>query len=279
MDRVRDILMFFAASMAVFALICCIYQAMHDQVAAAALLAAVFLVCVMVVFLPRLEILEAWGVKAHLVRTLNEADVILDKLRRSAVLSAKTSYMNAGWGNRMATPSARDKQAMLDEIDNQLRDLNVPAEERKALSKSYVKIIGFDMYMMYVRTLQRYVQFKQQAMQTELNKDSNSPIRVELESWRSGTQNWKINYSLFEALDTYSFEDEVRRATPSGWLNESDQRAADIYRNELTTLFRGVQAKGGFTPEAADYYDKYQDLGGQDKKIIELFGFNPSEPR
>src|SRR5262249_16169984 len=154
----------------------------------------------------------------------------------------KASYMNAGWGNRMATPSAREKQAMLDEIDNQLRDLNVPTEERKALSNSYVKIIGFDMYMMYARTLERYFQFKHKAMQQEVNKDNNSPVKAELDKWRAGRSTWKTNYNLFENLETYSFEDEIDRATPSGWLNESDQKAVDAYRNEIINLFRGIQA-------------------------------------
>jgi hypothetical protein len=279
MDRIRDILLFFAAGMAIFALTCSIYQAMNDKVASATLLAGVFLVCVLVVYLPRLEILEAWGIKAHLVRTLDEADVILAKLRRSAIVSAKAAYMNAGWGNRMATQSAREKQGMLDEIDNQLRDLNVPADERKSLTTSYVKIIGFDMYMMYSRTLERFFQFKQQAMQLEVNKDNNSPVKSELEKWKAGRPSWKPNYSLFENLDTYSFEDEVNRITPSGWLGETDQKAADAYKNEILNLYRGIEAKGGYTKEAAEYCDKYGDLGGQDKKIIEVFGFNPSELR
>jgi hypothetical protein len=278
MDRVRDILLLFAAGMAVFALICCIYQAMNDKVAPATLLAAVFLVCVMVVFLPRLEILEAWGVKAHLVRTLDEADQILEKLRKTALTSAKATYLNIGWGNRMGTPSAREKQAMLDEIDNQLRELNIPADERKALSTTYVRLIGFDMYMLYVRTLERYFQFRQQAMQDEVNRNNSSPVKEQMEKWQVGRPAWKPNYSLFENLETYSFEDEIKRVTPAGWLSDTDQRAVEAYKNEMITLFRGIAAKGGYTKEAADYYDKYGDLGGNDKKIIELFAFNPSEP-
>jgi hypothetical protein len=61
MDRVRDLLLFFSAMAAVFALIGALYQAMHDRVASATLLSSVFLACVMVVYLPKLEILEAWG--------------------------------------------------------------------------------------------------------------------------------------------------------------------------------------------------------------------------
>lgn len=279
MDRIRDILLFFAAAMAVFSLLCAVYQAMNDRIASATLLSGVFLVCVLVVFLPRLEVLEAWGIKAHLVRTLNEADEILAKLRQLAITNAKAVYMNVGIGNRMAGPMATEKQAMLDEIDAQLQTLNVSPADRRALSRTWVKLIGFDFYVQYIRTLERYFQFKEQAMSGDVSRNSNSPVKEELERWRGGRPTWKPNWSVFENLDTYSFEDEIQRVTPSGWLSESDQKAAQVYKNEMLNLYRAVEAKGGYTKEAAAYYDKYSDTGGQDKKIIELFGFNPSEPR
>src|SRR5258705_426345 len=59
MDRVRDILLFFVAGMSVFALICAVYQAMNEKIESGVLLASIFLVGVFVVFLPKLEILEA----------------------------------------------------------------------------------------------------------------------------------------------------------------------------------------------------------------------------
>src|SRR5215831_5905020 len=121
MEKIREILMFVAAAMAVFSLICAVYQAMSDKLASAGVLSGIFLVCVLVVFLPRLEVLEAWGIKAHLVRTLNEADEIVAKLRQLAITNAKGVYLNIGLGNRLGVTAAKEKQALLDEIDNQLR--------------------------------------------------------------------------------------------------------------------------------------------------------------
>jgi hypothetical protein len=40
-------------------------------------------------------------------------------------------------------------------------------------------------------------------------------------------------------------------------------------------IFR-LQAKAGFTEEASDDFDRYQDLAGHDLRTIELFNFNPS---
>jgi hypothetical protein len=132
---------------------------------------------------------------------------------------------------------------------------------------------------MYTRTLERYFSFRQQYLTNEVNKNNESPLKAELERWRADRPSWKINRSLFANLETYSFDDEIQRVTPTGWLSDADQRAVESYKKEMLNLFHGVEAKGGFTAEAADYYDKYLDTGGQDKKIIEVFGFNPSEVR
>jgi hypothetical protein len=56
MDKVREILMLVAAAMAVFSLIFAVYQAMTENLASAGVLSGIFLVCVLVVFLPRLEV-------------------------------------------------------------------------------------------------------------------------------------------------------------------------------------------------------------------------------
>jgi hypothetical protein len=47
----------------------------------------------------------------------------------------------------------------------------------------------------------------------------------------------------------------------------------------MLRILKAVSEKGGFTAEAAAYYDTYHDLAGQDKKIQELFDFNPSAHR
>jgi hypothetical protein len=279
MEKVRDILLFFAAIMAVFALICALYQAMNSQVAAATLLSAMFLVCVMVVFLPKLEILEAWGVKAHLVRTLNEADEILAKLRQLSISHAKAMYNSFGIGQRWDGHNAKQNQAILDEIDNQLRDLKVPVEERRALAASYVKLMGFDFYMLFAQTLERYWQSKQQAMRGDsVRNPQNEALKAELEKWRQGLESWQPNYGLFSQLGTYSLEDEINRITPSGWLSDRDQKAVESFHNQILKLYKDTEAKGGLTVEAAEYFDAYQGTAGQDKKIKELFDFNPSEP-
>ncbi|MHC4045360.1 hypothetical protein [Bradyrhizobium sp. 23AC] len=279
MDKIREILLYVAAAMAVFALICAVYQAMNDKVASAGLLSAIFLVCVLVVYLPKLEILEAWGVKAHLVRTLNEADEILAKLRRLAVINAKSTYETVGIGQRWDGHSAVENQARLDEINAQLAEFGVTEKERRDLATTYVRLMGFDFCMQYVHTLERYFKFKRDALRMVGNRENNGAMMAEAASYDELLKDWKPNYNLFSQLATYSLEEELARVMPTKHLSENDRKGVEAFKSQLLRLFKDTEAKAGLTKEAAAYLDTYKGVGGQDKRIIELFGFNPSEVR
>ena len=279
MEKLRDIFVFICFIGGASALILGLYQAWNDKLLSALGLGIGFVLCAAFLFLSQVKTLKLWELQVELHHTLDQAKEVMASLQRLSIVSAKSTYMQMAWGNRMGSPTAVEKQAMLDEVDNQLIELKVRPEERRALTETYVRLIGFDFYMMYARTLERYFQFKQQQMTSEVIKNSESQLRAELERWKTGRPSWRPNYSLFTIVGVFSFEDEIRRITPEGWLSEQDQRAVNAYRDRLLSIFKGVQAKGGYTKEAAEFYDKYHDLGGQDKKIIELFGFNPSEIR
>jgi hypothetical protein len=277
--NMREVFTYVCAAMGIFALIFTVYQAANNRIQSAILLFFVFALCGAYVFISQIKAFKVWQVEIQLRERLNEADVILAQLRRVAVVNAKAVYLNVGKGGRFSSPIAAEKQSMLDEIDAQLKALNVSDAERRELSATYLKIEGFDFYMLYVSTLRRYFQFKKQDMVAQLNKNSeNVTLKPELDRWRNEEASFKPNYNLFSQLQTYSLDDELGRLSMP-WLSEQDQKAVNTFRKKILSLYHASQEKGGLTKDAAEYYDRYADLGGQDKKIIELFGFNPSQLR
>jgi hypothetical protein len=142
MDRVRDIFLFFVAAPSMFALLCAVYQAMNDKPLSAATLGTIFLVGALILFIPQLEVLKAWGVEAKLRQSLDRAEEIIDRLRRLSVISAKATYTATAWGGRIGGPSAREKQALLDQVDEQPATLKVNQQERAEIVSGYVKFIG-----------------------------------------------------------------------------------------------------------------------------------------
>ncbi len=279
MDRVRDIFLYFVAALAMFALLCAVYQAMNGKNGSALTLGSIFLVCAFIVFIPQLEVLKAWGVEAKLRQSLDRAEEIIGRLRRLSEISAKAIYTTMAWENRMGSPSAKTKQQILDDVDKQLASLDVTAEERAEIVRPYIQFIELDYFNIFTRVIDRYTEWKRgdlgrrlQAANTDENRQAVQRFSVAQSKWRSSA----FPDNELERLRNNAFESELKRVTPD-WLDTNEAKALEGFRNELVRLFDECEKKGGYTNDGADFYDRYSDMGGWDLKIKELFGVNPSE--
>src|SRR5262249_49745344 len=88
MDRVKEILSYFLAAMAMFSIICAIYEAMNQRVGSAITLGGLFLVTTLLFYIPQLETLKAFGVEARLNRSLDRAEEIIGRLKELSLINA-----------------------------------------------------------------------------------------------------------------------------------------------------------------------------------------------
>jgi hypothetical protein len=232
-----------------------------------------------VVFLPSLNFISAFGIEAHLTQTLNQAQDIIDRLHKMAAINARATYMTMAWGNRIGAPSAMDKQAILDDVDHELVDLKVTPQERSEITRPYVQLISVDFYGLFVQTFDRYAYWKLNQDTNRFHADASEDNRRALQILSDQISAWRsvaFGDYTYSKIQGARLGDELTRATPT-WLDANEMKQAQIFRSQLATLFEGCQDKGGYTPEAAEFYDKYHDIGGEDLKIKELFGINPSD--
>lgn len=282
MEKLREIVTMVAGAFAIFSIILAVYQAMQKEIASAGLLATIFLVCTLVVFIPQLESLKAWGIEARLRQTVNEAVATLDNLKRLSATSAKSTYLSAAWSNRIGAPTAKEKQAVLDETEKQLAELKISEEERREIVRPYVQMIGFDFYMLYVRIFDRYLNWRSDELMRRYNAGNSPEAKKALDEFREKPGKWRslsLRSGMWRDLDSSKLKKELDQADPSTWLAPSEIKAAEELKAEVLGLFKACESKGGYTPEAADFYDTYHDTGGQDLKIKEMFGVNPSDVR
>ena len=261
--------------MAIVALILALYEGFNQRLGSAAFLGALFVACTFMVFLPKLEVFKAWGVEARLTKTLDRADEILAKLRRLSLISAKASYMNAAWSNRMGSPSTKDKQAILDEVDQQLSDLNVSKAERDTITEPFVQMIGFDLYQTFAKVIQGYAAPKFSALnaratasQKPEDQQAVTDHSTRISAWTKRAQ----NPDLFSRLKTYSFQDELNREMPNEteWLSASERKVAEKFKKQVLDLFEGCRKKGGYTLETAVFMDRFP--AEREQVVMELFG-------
>jgi hypothetical protein len=157
MERMKELLPFVIAAMAMVSLICAIFEAMSQRNGSAVALMTIFLISTLLFYLPQLETFSALGVEVRLRKTLDRAEEIIERMKKLAEANAKVTYMTVAWGNRIGSPSAVDKQQLLDETDAQLRALNVDEGEREKIARPLVSLIGVDLYSAFSQVMERLV--------------------------------------------------------------------------------------------------------------------------
>ena len=275
LEKVRDVYVFVCAALGTFALILTVYQAAHGKITSSAALGAAFVVCGLFVFIPQLKAFKVWGVEAELKETIDRAEEILGKLRQLSLISAKASYMSSAWSNRIGSPSAKDTQTILDEVDQQLADLNVWKAEREAITEPFVQVIRFDLYQIFAKVIQGYAAPKYSALIARANasqkpedRESRDEHSTRITAWAKRVQ----NPDLFERSKTYNLREELDRAMPNEneWMSESERKIADKFKNHVLDLFEGCRKKGGYTSETAALMDRFP--GEREQFVQELFG-------
>lgn len=280
MDRLRDVVLFVAGLVALGALIMAAFEGFNQRIPSAVFLGTLGVVCTFMVYMPKLEVFKVWGVEARLNRTLDRAEEILGKLQRLSVISAKATYMTFAWSNRFGSPGAKAKQAILDDVDRQLNELNVTPAERAEIVKPYMTLIGWDFFQLYIQTLEKYMQAKYADVANELNtKGENAELRATVIRWSPLLTDWRTRWrsdGLYQEMLQSKFSDFLNQAVPKeGLLDKAEREKVNKYRAEILALYNDCLAKGGYTNRAADYYDAYNpEFGGDKRKIKELFGYD-----
>jgi hypothetical protein len=278
MEKLREIFVFVCFALGVVALLLCVFQGWSGRVGSATALGATFVVCGVFLFLSQIKTFKVWEVQVELRDQLDQAQAFITQLRRISINSAKSIYNQAAWGNRMGSPSAREKQAQLDEIDKQLADLNLSPEEREDIARPVVRIIGFDLYQIFSRTLVAYAGLRNSALVERARSEKPEYVQAR-DSHSAGYTKWhqrEAGQNPFDRLNTYDLKSELERETPreGEWLDDRELEITRRFAQEILTLYAGCIAKGGYTTEAAVYLDNYGVGGseGYQRKAREVYG-------
>ncbi|HWK96420.1 MAG TPA: hypothetical protein VNR39_13455 [Pseudolabrys sp.] len=260
-DKLKEILLFVAFVVGASTLLLSAFQFWSGKLPSAAGLLVCFVICGVFVFLPQIKSFKLWQVEVELNQTLDEAKLVTDRLRRLAAISAKSTYMQMAWGNRMGTPPVAEKQAILDEIDKQLVELRAKPEEIESIKKPFVQMIALDFYFLYTRTIRSYAELRFTAL-IERRARNNSPASIEPELQHSSKiSEWTARTNEVDPISRLSnstLEAELTRFSPreGEWLNADEREIVDDFRKVIVRLYAECEKKGGFTAAAAAYYDK-----------------------
>ena len=265
MDKLRDIVLFVSGLLAIGTLIMAAFEGFNQRVSSAVFLGTFGVVCTFLLFMPKLEVFKVWGVEAKLQQTVTEAVATLENLKRLSEISARASYLTIAWGNRMGTPPAREKQAVLDDIDRQLAELKVSPDEVAVIQRPFVKMVRLDFFFLFQGVLRQYARIKNTKLVDDAHAAAGQPGSLDqtmkhsdlFSAWTKRTTNTDPG----RTLEKESLEDVLNDFIPKSdeWLNDKELTVFRRFKEEIVRLNADCEKKGGYTSEAATYYDRYSD--------------------
>jgi hypothetical protein len=271
MEKLREIYVFVCFALGMVALILCVFQAWNGKIGSASALGAAFVVCGVFLFLSQIKTFKVWEVQVELRETLDRAEEIIRRVRKLASISARASYLTIAWGNRMGTPPAREKQAVLDEIDSQLAELKVSPEERANIQRPFVTMVRLDFFFLFQGVLSHYAAILNTELVANVHeaKDSSAASAVVMRhselitAWTKRTQKEDPSGDL----EKESLENVLNKYMPKRgeWLSDKELAVMQKFKGEIVRLNADCEKKGGYTPEAVTYYDRYSGDRNIDK--------------
>jgi phage terminase large subunit GpA-like protein len=246
MERMRDLLAFFFAAMAMVSLLCAVYQAFNEHRWSAVTLGALFVASAIMFDPSRIVSISAWGVTAQLQTTLENAKDVVERLKRLAQANAAVTYMTLAWSGRMGTPTAAEKQKLLDEADAQLRALNVDNAERQKIAKPLVSLIGVDLYSIYSQVMDRFVFWVTQTQEQNRSKDSSPEAIAAHQKVSDAVAEWrKVNagHSPYRNREFYGLDVYLTRDIPTAIMSETQKSAAQEFKSRCSRFLTDASRK------------------------------------
>jgi cell division protein FtsB len=263
MEKLREIYVFVCFALGVVALILCVFQAWNGKIGSASALGVAFVICGVFLFLSQIKTFKVWEVQVELRDTLDRAEEIIGRVRKLAAISARASYLTIAWGNRLGTPPAREKQAVFDEIDSQLAELKVSPKELADIQRPFVKMVRLDFFFLFKGVLSQYATILNTELVADVHaaKDPNAAGAVLnrhaelITAWTKRTQKEDPSADL----EKESLADALNEYMPKAgeWLNDKELAVMQKFKAEILRLNADCEKKGGYTPEAVTYYDRY----------------------
>jgi hypothetical protein len=250
MERVKEIFGYFVAAMAMFSLLCSIYEAMNGRLKSSGLLAGLFVAASLLMYLPQIELFKGFGIEAKLQiqQKLDKAQEILEQVRKLSLASAKSSYFNIAWSNRLGGIDPREKQRLLDGVDEQLRSVGTSETERREAARPHLDLIGYDFYVAFYKLLPAAV--SRQKVSSDLDNKA-----VVIQEWTNkhiprGVLPMQAALVDGEHLSKYLFSQ-----IDSKLVSQDDYDKLTGIADKIGRIFDGCIRRNGYTDDAFYFFN------------------------
>ena len=266
MEHVKEIFIYFLAAMAMFSLLCAIYETINQRLGSAGVLTGVFVAAALLMYLPQMASFKAFGVEATLTQVqekLDRADEIISRMKALAAANAEATYSLLAWGNRWGGMPSDDKQKIADKIDAQLKTFDFDDQRLVTIKGVYIYFIAYDLGSYFENAVNSYViRFL----------GADSARSAELTAWR---KNWgntvRLSFDKLSKLDGQGLTSLLISELPGDKMKPDDIPKFEQFARRVGEIYSGCLKRQGYTPEAIAFFEEVQPLAG------DAFGPLPTE--
>lgn len=238
-----------------FCFVMAVSLTLADRMPGATLMASMFVVLMLMHYLPQMEYFKAYGIEAKMRAKLNEADEILAKLKAAAIVSGKIAYHVFGWGSRMSHP-VRQKQLVADEVDALLKGAGVSEEQLASIKWQYLRFILYDLDYTLRTAILRALKRQDDILVQRINQLGDSdPLVAGLRERRESVGREQNRHRRgLEDQDDYQQKLETEMP-PAGLLDGDIQTALDRIKNRVAQVGNECWRTGRLNAEGAEIID------------------------
>jgi hypothetical protein len=230
----------------VFCFAMAVWLTLADKIAGATLMASMFVVLMLMHYLPQMEYFKAYGIEAKMRQKLNEADEILAKLKAASVVSGKLAYHVFGWGSRVAHP-VRQKQAVADDVDALLKGAGVSDDELAKIKWQYLRFLLYDFDNVLIGATLLALQKQDDILVRQINErggQEDDPVIAELRARRARVDE-QVRRGRRGLEDHDVYEQKLLEELPPDGVLDADLQAALIKIKDQATKVGDEAFRGG----------------------------------
>lgn len=255
-----------------------IYSLYLNRSASAAIAAAFMLALILMQQLPILESFEILSLKAKFRAQVDEATQMLDHLRDSARLSARSTSLQLAYMNRIGSLGWGRKRVVLDIMDGNLRRLEVPDAEIAELKRPFLNMLTFDLCRIFERAaIERMRLYRNEADKIYQERYGRQAIRADDQAYRDFVA-WQRSIAapetrLSDPLGRMDFDRPRSFLEP--WLASLPVSIGDRHRltgamDEVIALVETCWRDGTVTAEAEAYLKEFDPEESQTSRLDAL---------
>ena len=275
----------FLELLAVTSFVLTLYLLWQDRTSSAGVAVALSFGAVLFRVLPTLESFEILGLKAKLRERIEEADEVLEKVRRVASIATKAAVMNATWSNRWGGMSFDKQSSLLDEQARELAALGVTSDTIADVKRPALTMLSYDLASAFFEVIEKVTRPYSDAYGRvvgelgkvpETDKDHDHSEKLAAAKAAQSSYSFSRYRSVLEKVTERpeALESLMNEATSLYRWSAEDRKRLEALAKKMSAINSKVWSTGRMDEEAGKLLEKR----GGDALFKEAFPNGPSGP-